>query len=81
MYSSCMGDMNAKVVKDNTDREEVMGKHGARAEASQANELVNGGTLFPQKECQKRWTWMCPDGGIVNQIVHLAFSKRWRSSL
>ena len=85
-----MGDMNAKMGMDNTGREEVMGKHGARAEMNengerwadfcQANELVIGGTLFPHKECHKR-TWRSPDGGIVNQIDHLAFSKRWRSSL
>ena len=45
-----------------------------------ADELVIGGTLFPHKECHKR-TWRSPDGVIVNQIDHLAFSKRWRSSL
>ena len=85
-----MGDMNAKVGIDNTGREEVMGKHGARAEMNengerwadfcQANELVIGGTLFPHKECHKR-TWRSPDGVFVNQIDHMAFSKRWRSSL
>lgn len=85
-----MGDMNAKVGMDNAGREEVMGKHGARAEMNengerwadfcQANELVIGGTLFPHKECHKR-TWRSPDGVIVNQIDHLVFSKRWRSSL
>jgi len=85
-----MGDMNAKVGVDNTGREEVMGKHGVRAEMNengkrwadfcQANELVIGGTLFPHKECHRR-TWRSPDGVIVNQINHLAFSRRWRSSL
>ena len=85
-----MGDMNAKVGMDNTGREEVMGMHGARAEMNengerwvdfcQANELVIGGTLFPHKECHKR-TWRSPDGVTTNQIDHLAFSKRWRSSL
>ena len=84
------GDMNAKVGMDNTGREEVKGKHRARAEMSengerwvdfcQANELVIGGWLFPHKECHER-TWRSPDGVIVNQIDHLAFSKRWRSSL
>ena len=72
-----MGDMNAKVGMDNTGREEVMGKHRARAEMNengerwvdfcQANELVIGGTLFPHKECHKR-TWRSPHGVIVNQI-------------
>ena len=85
-----IGNMNAKVGIDNTGREEVMGKHGVRAEMNengdrfedfcQANELVIGGTLFPHKECHKR-IWRSSDGGIVNQIDHLAFSKIWRSSL
>ena len=85
-----MGDMNAKVGMDNTGREEVMGKHGARTEMNdnvvrcadfcQANELVIGGTLFPHKECHKR-TWRSPDGVIGNHIDHLAFSRRWRNSL
>ncbi|XP_078348425.1 uncharacterized protein LOC144633423 [Oculina patagonica] len=43
-------------------------------------ELVIDGTLFPHKECHKR-TWRSPDGGIVDQIDHLAFSKRWSSLL
>ena len=83
------GDMNAKVGMDNTGRE-VMGKHGARAEMNengerwadfcQANELVFSGMLFPRKEWHKQ-TWRSPDGVIVNQIDHLAFSRRWRSSL
>ena len=46
----------------------------------QVNELLIGGTLFPHKECHKR-TWMSPDGGTEYQIDHMAFSKRWRSSL
>ena len=58
-----------------------MNENGERwADFCQANELVIGGTLFPHKECHKR-TWRSPDGVIVNQIEHLAFSKRWRSSL
>ena len=68
-----MGNMNAKVGLDNTGREEVMGKHGVRAEMNengerlahfcQADELVIGGTLFPHKEYHKR-IWRSPDGGI-----------------
>ena len=85
-----MRDMIAKVGMDNTAREEVTGKHGARVEMNengerwvdfcQTNELVIGGTLFPHKECHKR-TWRSPDGVIVNPIDHLAFRRRWRSSL
>ena len=85
-----MGDMNAKVGMDNTRREEVIGKHGARSEMNengkrwadfcQANDLVISAMLFPHEECHKR-TWRSPDGVIVNHINHLAFSRRWRSSL
>ena len=58
-----MGDMNAMVGTDNTGREEVMGRHGKRAEMDengerwadfcQVNELVIGGTLFPHKVSQE----------------------------
>ena len=47
---------------------------------NQVNELVISGTLFPQKECHKR-KWMSPECGAENQIDHMAFSKRRRSSL
>ena len=50
------------------------------ADVYQANELVIGGKLFPHKGCNKR-TWRSPDGVFVNQIDHLAFSRRWKSSL
>jgi len=80
-----MGDMNAKVGTDNMGRQEVMGRHGARAEMNeneekwadfcQANEPVIGRTLFPHKECHKR-TRMSPDGGTENEIDHVAFNKR-----
>ena len=59
-----MGDMNAEDGTDNTGREEVMGRHGERAEMNgnneswadfcQAGELVICGTLFPHKEYHKR---------------------------
>ena len=85
-----MGYMNAKVGMENTGREEALGKHGPRAEMNgngerwadfcHSNELLIGGALFPHKECHKR-TWRYPEGGIVKQIDHPAFSKRWRSSL
>jgi len=67
-----------------------MGGYGARDEMNesgekwadfcQANELVIDGRLLPYKECHKR-TWMSPDGGTENQTDHVAFSKRWGSSL
>ena len=85
-----MGDVNVKVGTDNTGREEVMDRRGVRAEINengerwadfcQTNELVRGGTLFPHKDCHKR-TWVSPGGGTENQLDHVAFSKRWRSSI
>ena len=83
-------DANSNVGMENTGREEMMDNHGARAEMNengekfvvfcQANELVIGGTLFPLKGCHKRIS-RSPDGVIVNHIDHLAFGRRWRSSL
>ena len=85
-----MGDLNAKVEMDNKGREEVMGRHGVRAEMNgngvkwtdfcQVNELVIGGMLFPHRECHKQ-TWMSPNGVTENQINHMGFSERWRNLL
>jgi len=58
-----------------------MNENGERwADFFHVKHLVIGGTLLPNEECYKR-TWKSPDGVIVNQIDHLAFSRRWRSSL
>ena len=45
-----------------------------------SNELVIGGTLFPNKECHKA-TWVSPDGRILNQINHIVISHRRKNSL
>ena len=58
-----------------------MNDNGVRwADFCLVNEFVIGGTLFPHKKCHRR-TWVSLDGGTENQIDHMAFSKRWRSSL
>ena len=53
-----MGDFNAKIGKDNTGYEEVMGKHGLGeinengerfAETCALNKIVIGGSIFPHK--------------------------------
>nr|KAG5710147.1 hypothetical protein BaRGS_006666 [Batillaria attramentaria] len=71
-----MGDLNAKVGTDNTDRELIMGKHGTGTqnengelftEFCTTNDLVIGGTIFPHKTIHKT-TWTSPDGRTVNQI-------------
>ena len=58
-----MGDLNANVGSDNTDKEVIMGRHGVGeqnengelfSEFSMFNDLVIGATLFPHKHIQKR---------------------------
>lgn len=56
-----------------------MNENGERwANFCQAIDLVIGGTLFPFKAFHNR-TWRSPDGVVVNQIDHSAFSERWSS--
>ena len=84
-----MGDLNAKVGIDNTDRELIMGKHslGEQNENGELftefctfNDLVIGGTLFPHKKIHKT-TWISPDGKTENQIDHITIGRKWRRSL
>ena len=84
-----MGDMNAKVGADNTDRELIMGRNGVGsmnengellADLCAFNDLVIGGTVFPHKTIHKT-TWTSPDGNTENQIDHITVSRKWRRSL
>ena len=84
-----MGDLNAKVGKDNTDYERVMGKHGIGirndngerlVEFCAMNNLVIGGTLFTHRDIHKL-TWNSPNGRDRNQIDHLMINGMWRRSL
>ena len=84
-----MGDLNAKVGSNNTDREKVMGRHGhgnmnengeLLADFCAINNLIVGGTLFPHKTCHKV-TWVSPDHQTENQIDHIIIKQRFRSSL
>nr|KAG5710457.1 hypothetical protein BaRGS_022275 [Batillaria attramentaria] len=84
-----MGDLNAKMGCDNTNREREMGKHGMGdmnengehlADFCAFNELTIGGTLFPHRHCHKV-TWVSPDHRTENQIDHVIVRQRWRSSL
>ena len=84
-----MGDPNAKVGADNTNRELVMGKHGVGvqnengeplAEFCTFNDLVIGGTVFQHKQIHKT-TWTSPDGRTENQIDHITIGRKWRRSL
>ena len=82
-----MGDLNAKIGEDNENREKIMGKYniGERnenglklVEFCEANELVIGGSLFPQKDIHNGES---PDEKTKNQIDHIMINQRWRSSL
>ena len=84
-----MGDMNAKIGKENLGKEHVMGKEalGNMNENGELftdfcafNDLVIGGSIFPHKDIHKT-TWISPDGKTKNQIDHITISKKWRSSL
>ena len=84
-----IGDLNAKVGRDNTGREDHMGKHGCGemnengelfTDFCGLNGLVIGGTIFPHKEIHKT-TWTSPDKKSKNQIDHIAINSRWRTSL
>ena len=71
-----MGDLNAKVGSDNTDKELIMGRH----EFCMFNDLVIGGTLFSHKPIHKE-TWKSPDDKTENQIDHITIDRKWRRSL
>jgi len=84
-----MGDFNAKIGRENTGLERVIGKHGC-GEMNENGErlidfslecsLVVGGSLFQHKDIHKL-TWKSPDGKTINQIDNLLINSRWRSSL
>ncbi|KAL8622673.1 hypothetical protein ACOMHN_009307 [Nucella lapillus] len=84
-----MGDMNAKVGANNSDKELIMGKHGMGEQNENGelftdfctfNDLVIGGTVFPHKKIHKA-TWISPDGRTENQIDHITIGRKWRRSL
>ena len=84
-----MGDMNAKVGSDNTDRKHKMGKHGLSkmnengkmlADFCFTNSLVIESTIFPHRQCHKA-TWVSFDKQTENQIDHVMVRQRYRSSL
>ena len=84
-----MGDMNAKIGSDNTDREREIGRHGLEemnengkmlADFCSTNSLVLGGTIFSHRKCHKA-TCVSPDKLTENQIDHVMVRRRYRSSL
>ncbi|VDP19346.1 unnamed protein product [Schistosoma margrebowiei] len=81
-----MRDLNAKVEIDNTEYEDIMGRHGLRernengerfANLCAFNKLVIGGIIFPHKRIRKI-TWTSPDHTTQNQIDHICINKTFR---
>ena len=84
-----MGDLNAKVGKDNKSREEVIGKNGVGnindngerlCDFYGTNGLVVTGTLFPHKDIHNT-TWKSPDGRTLNHIDHVIVNSNMKSSV
>uniref|UniRef100_A0A3P9H430 Endonuclease/exonuclease/phosphatase domain-containing protein n=1 Tax=Oryzias latipes TaxID=8090 RepID=A0A3P9H430_ORYLA len=84
-----MGDLNAKVGKDNSNNERAMGEHGCGTmnengerliDFCNTNNLVVGGTLFPHRDIHKL-TWYSPNDRDKNQIDHMMIKEMWRRSL
>ena len=83
-----MGDLNAKVRNNDTNRREVMRKFGIGimndsgerlCDFCSANGFVITGTNFPHKNIHKL-TWGSPDGRTVNQIDHVLVNGNMRRS-
>ncbi|XP_073668649.1 uncharacterized protein [Paramisgurnus dabryanus] len=84
-----MGDLNAKIGKDNLGKELIMGTQalGEMNENGELftdfcafNDLVIGGSVFQHKDIHKE-TWISPDGNTKNQIDYIKISRKWRRSL
>ncbi|XP_065450154.1 uncharacterized protein LOC135983272 [Chrysemys picta bellii] len=84
-----MGDLNAKVGKDNTNNDRAMGRHGCGTmnengerlvDVCNMNDLVIGGTLFQHCEIH-RLTWCSPNGRDKNQIDHIMINGKCGCSL
>ena len=84
-----MADMNAKIGPSLPGDDEVVGGHclgtrndnGTRfVDLCQRYGLVIGGSIFPHRDVHKG-TWRSPDGTTVNQIDHIAITRKHRSAL
>ena len=84
-----VGDMNAMVGAEKTDREREMGRHGLEemnengkmlADFCSTNIFVIGGTIFSHRKCDKA-TWVSSDKLTENQIDHVMMKQRYQSSL
>ena len=84
-----MGDLNAKVGKDNKYVEQSMGKQGLGERNENGQKLVNicsendmamTGTISQHKNIHKS-TWTSPDNKTNNQINHILINNKYRTSV
>ena len=85
-----IGDMNAKVGRDDTTFKNTIGKHSLHENENdngfrllsfaETNQMTVGGTLFPHKDIHKG-TWVSRDGRTCNQIDHVLMGKKHKNSL
>ncbi|KAJ8353557.1 hypothetical protein SKAU_G00211240 [Synaphobranchus kaupii] len=82
--SILMGDFNAKIGRDNTGYEEVMGKQGLGeiskngeifVDTCALNNLVIGGSVFPHKRIHKA-TWVSPDDELLRRDDLQSYTRR-----
>ncbi|VDP04103.1 unnamed protein product [Schistosoma margrebowiei] len=84
-----VGDLNAKVGMDNTEYEDIMGRHGLGernengerfANLCAFNKLVIGDTIFPHNGIHKI-TWTSSNTTTQNQIDHICINKTFRRTM
>nr|XP_006819375.1 PREDICTED: craniofacial development protein 2-like [Saccoglossus kowalevskii] len=84
-----MGDFNARVGNNNSNRERIMGRHGLGELTNNGEQLVSiceeydlaiGGTLFAHKNIHKL-TWTSPNGMTKSQMNHIIINNKWKRSL
>ncbi|GFS20455.1 endonuclease-reverse transcriptase [Elysia marginata] len=78
-----MGDANAKIGRENTGYNRILGSHGLGemndngerfANFCLFNKMVIGGSIFPHKRVHKA-TWVSPDNVTENQIDNFCVSQ------
>jgi endonuclease/exonuclease/phosphatase family metal-dependent hydrolase len=74
-----MGDFNAKIGRNNSGYEEVMGQHGV-GDMNEKGERFADACVLSNFIIHKT-TWISPDHMTENQIDHICICKKFRRSL